>query len=360
MSTDIDYSRLKDDLIIEYAKKRLIIEKKAAASNLSEVQRSMSLQMMKSIYTHLNCLESYENANSLDKALDAIDLAKIYESVDRREQEKTNTKLNYDDFVVLELLRYFKHDFFKWVNSPSCPCGSTDVSTVGVKRPDSANNPDQISIIEIHQCQKCHHQIEFPRINNPVSLLRTRTGRCGEWVNCFLLILTALIGEGKDRIRYVWNNEDHVWCEYYSSGLRRWVHLDPCEGVFDETLLYCDNWGKRMSYVIGFNKNSVVDLSKKYITKDKQIDQSSVADPSKVEKVITYYNVKKADDYLTQSKSIYSERESWKALYTDVFVPRNLERGELRTEEEATVSSDLPKGRQTGSVEWTKARGEDG
>ena len=36
-------------------------------------------------------------------------------------------------------------------------------------------------------------KIEFPRINNPVTLLTTRRGRCGEWVNCFMLILQALI-----------------------------------------------------------------------------------------------------------------------------------------------------------------------
>lgn len=359
MTTEINYSRLKDELITAYTKRKFLAEKKAASSNIRQVQQSMSQPMIKSIHTHLNCLQPYESPAALDKALESIDLGKIYENVDRREKENSNHKLNYDDFVVLELLRYFKNDFFTWVNSPSCPCGSTEVLNKGAKLPNGPN-PDQISIIEVYECKKCHRIVEFPRINNPVSLLRTRSGRCGEWVNCFLLILTALIGEGKDRIRYVWNQEDHVWCEYYSSGLKRWVHLDPCEGVFDEPLLYCENWGKRMSYVIGFNKNSVVDLSKKYIIKDKQINQLDIADPAKVKKAIAFFNVKKAEEYLLRARSVHSENEMWKALYTDVYVPRNRESEELKTTEETTATTDLPKGRQTGSAEWTKARGEDG
>lgn len=357
MSSNIDYSHLKDELIIGYSKRKLSTEKKAAPSNIRETQ--LSFQVISSIHTLSDCLTRYQNPDALDKALDVIDLAKIYENVERREQESTNPLLNYDDFIVLELLRYFKHDFFLWLNSPSCRCGSSEVVQIGLKPPDPANNPDRISIIEIYQCKKCNQYVGFSRINNPAALLDTRKGRCGEWVNCFLLILTALIGEGKDRIRYVWNNEDHVWCEYYSFGLKRWVHLDPCEGVFDEPLLYCENWGKRMSYVIGFNKYSVVDLSRKYITQDRQIKQLDIVDPEKVKKVIDFFNVKKAEGYLAKARLTYPEKELWKLLYTDVFVPRNRELDDLATEE-STPSSGLPKGRQTGSAEWTKARGEDG
>ncbi|KAI5952259.1 PNG1 [Candida jiufengensis] len=351
----IDYKKLKDDLIIAYAKKQL---SQNPQIDFKDIQANANLPLIRSIHSHANCLLPYKNPNSLDIALNTIDLPKIYENVEKREKENQNPNLRYDDFIVLELLHYFKNDFFKWVNSPSCTCGNSEqIEHKGIKKPPP-NNLDQISIIEVYQCLKCKKSIEFPRINNPVSLLNTRKGRCGEWVNCFLLILEALIGEGKDRIRYVLNQEDHVWCEYYSYGLGKWVHLDPCEAVFDEPLLYCNNWGKRMSYVIGFNMNSIVDLSDKYITKVKQIEQKEVVDPKEVKKVIEFYNYKKLHDFCSLLKQENSHRDVMLQVYEQIIVPRNREY--ISSDGKATPSSNIPKGRQTGSSEWTKSRGENG
>jgi hypothetical protein len=38
--------------------------------------------------------------------------------------------------------------------------------------------------------------------------------------------------------RFVLLQADHVWCEYWSEGLGRWVHADPCEAAWDRPLLY--------------------------------------------------------------------------------------------------------------------------
>ena len=102
MTTNIDYGDLKDGLIIEYAKRKLASEKKAVAASIREIEQSVSLPVVKSLHTLSNCLARYDDPNALDKALDAIDLANIYENVERRERESTNPALSYDDFVVLE------------------------------------------------------------------------------------------------------------------------------------------------------------------------------------------------------------------------------------------------------------------
>lgn len=74
----------------------------------------------------------------------------------------------------------------------------------------------------------------FPRYNDPGRLLQTRRGRCGEWANAFALCCRAI---GLDT-RYILDLTDHVWVEYYSQSLARWIHMDPCEAAYDQPLLY--------------------------------------------------------------------------------------------------------------------------
>jgi peptide-N4-(N-acetyl-beta-glucosaminyl)asparagine amidase len=87
---------------------------------------------------------------------------------------------------------------------------------------------DPLSLLSL--CKPCR----FARYNDPSILLQTRRGRCGEWANCFVLCCRAL---GLDA-RYILDFTDHVWAEYYSAQLGRWVHLDPCEAAYDQPLLY--------------------------------------------------------------------------------------------------------------------------
>ncbi|RCK66633.1 Peptide-N(4)-(N-acetyl-beta-glucosaminyl)asparagine amidase [Candida viswanathii] len=359
----IDYKKLADKLITAYAKRKIEYDSKTSLIPQQELRHDSQLPVIGSILSLANCTDKYRDPIALDAVLDSIDLEKIYGNLEKREQENTDPELDYDDLLVRELLHYFKNDFFTWVNKPKCPCGSEDVDSKGARR-GAPGNPDQVSVIEVYQCKSCGQRVEFPRINNPVSLLKSRKGRCGEWVNCFMLILHALIGGGgdTDRIRYVWNQEDHVWCEYYSFGAKRWIHLDPCEAVADEPLLYCNNWGKKMSFVIGFNRHYMIDLSDKYITPEKQIDKATITSEKKVKAVIRYLNSRKQSDYYRQVLLQSTPEDALIQVYQSIIVPRNAETLKKTTSisPETTATNDLPVGRQSGSAEWTKSRGESG
>ncbi|KAK6463564.1 peptide-N(4)-(N-acetyl-beta-glucosaminyl)asparagine amidase [Scheffersomyces coipomensis] len=375
MSVKEDYDNLANKLIQIYTSEYIKLSAKKASSKVH------NFPLLASITQLQDAMSKYRENQGIEVVFEVLDLETIYANVDLKQKEASESKddddkpqLQYDDYLVQELLRYFKHDFFKWVNKPPCEsCSNIDESTIQplgtVVVPDHQVDGNGATRVERYKCLKCNATIEFPRINNPVTLLMTKRGRCGEWVNCFLLILQALLGGDEDRLRYVWNYEDHVWCEYYSYSLKRWIHLDPCEAVFDEPHLYCNNWGKKMSFVLGFNATYMIDLSDKYITKDKQIEKTTIVpNLTYLKDIITKINaIKLVNEYqklsITHRGNKLESKEILLKLYNNTILPLNQELKslhELHQTPTPTTNTTIPQGRQTGSVEWTKQRGEDG
>lgn len=359
MSVENHYKALADRLIAAYTKQLIAAAPVSPPASLRALP-PRDRQFLSHIAQHATVMYRYQVPQDLDRALEVLDLELIYAGAEKREREheavaSVETRA-YEDHVVLELLDVFKNSFFTWVNKPACPmCArEDDVEPTGVSGPPAGANVDETGRVEHYRCNKCRTAIEFARINNPVSLLRTRRGRCGEWVNCFLLCLQALLGADA-QIRYVWNYEDHVWCEYYSVGLRRWVHLDPCEAAFDEPHLYCQNWGKRMSWCIGFGLGYVVDLSDKYITADKQIDRSAMVRPQSVAAFIAFTNGQLLRKYYDTTDG--PEQARLLKVYSDVVLLKNQE---ATAPTPTGTKEGVPQGRQSGSAEWTRSRGEGG
>lgn len=360
MGVELDYKQLANLLLISYTKGVLEVSRKKRSRRLF-INSEADSRIINSVQSLSQNLSRYDDPLSLEAALDTIDLAKIYEGVDKREQSSQNLDFGYEDHVVRETLRYFKDDFFSWVTRPKCPICKRDgenIRPTGSERPP-AINPDEISVIEVYVCTECNQRVEFPRINNPTKLLETKRGRCGEWVNCFMLVLRAVLGS-EVQTRYIWNSEDHVWCEYYSKNLQRWIHLDPCENVFDEPSLYSKNWGKKMSWIIGIGDNYLVDLSEKYVTEtSKAIPKNTVANEQTIAKFLESYNalllLQKWEAVQILEKS---DEEKYLKLYNDILLLQARER--INNKPAPSKSRELPQGRQTGDASWTSSRGEDG
>ncbi|KAG7195701.1 peptide-N4-(N-acetyl-beta- glucosaminyl)asparagine amidase [Scheffersomyces spartinae] len=282
-----------------------------------------------------------------DVVLDSLDLLKVFP--DQHQQESTAAE-DYTETQLRNLLHYFKNDFFLWMNAPECQhCGSKETKCVAhVQEPFEGRWTTETCRVEVYNCP-LGHTTKFPRLNHPLNLLYSKTGRCGEWVNCFLMVAKCVIGGD---FRYIWNVEDHVWCEFYSPHKQRWIHLDPCEAVMDEPLLYSENWGKAMSLVVGSGEDYMVDLSTKYITKNRitkpQIKQKDI------QRCISLLNQTTLLQQLTRHNLQY--------LYVKAIVRKNKElKSQLSTTTQTpAMTTTIPKGRQSGSAEWTKQRGEDG
>ncbi|XP_050794362.1 peptide-N(4)-(N-acetyl-beta-glucosaminyl)asparagine amidase isoform X1 [Gopherus flavomarginatus] len=225
----------------------------------------------KTLQSNFQHVQVYENQSLQKKALASIPVQALKE----RAQEKLaqakkvdgGAHVNEDDFLLLELLQWFKGEFFQWVNNLPCSKCGGQTESKGILSPNDEDLRWNASRVENHHCNQCKFSNRFPRYNNPEKLLETRCGRCGEWANCFTLCCRAIGFEA----RYVWDSTDHVWTEVYSSSQQRWLHCDPCENVCDKPLLYEIGWGKKLSYVIAFSKDEVVDVTWRYSCKHEEI-----------------------------------------------------------------------------------------
>ena len=94
------------------------------------------------------------------------------------------------ELFLVHLLRWFKHDFFRWCNAPPCDrCGAGNCEAMGggVATPEESRWGARR--VEVYKCTGCgNNNVRFPRYNHPGKLLETRRGRCGEWANAFTLV----------------------------------------------------------------------------------------------------------------------------------------------------------------------------
>ena len=331
---------------LEQYKKRIVTNTHTKAHDSQLVSHAKSILQQNGFANELarnsmRLCHVYENAEWHSKVMDTLDIELIYANVDKMNGKEEQ----YTDNLVKELLRYFKNDFFKWTNAP--PCSQChDIDTQQYIRNEGPNHEEsqyQCSGVEVYKCNRCHIETRFPRYNDPIKLLETRQGRCGEWCNVFTLILRSFGLEA----RYVWNKEDHVWCEYYSHFLKGWVHVDSCEASFDEPFIYAVNWNKKMSYCIAFNKDGVCDVSERYILKN-ALPREAISETD-LWTVITFLT--------TQLRNQMSDEEILNLYNRDV---REQIEWIERKPSSTIDDNNAPKGRQSGSVEWKARRGENG
>lgn len=71
--------------------------------------------------------------------------------------------------------------------------------------------------------------------------------------------------------RYVHDHTDHVWTEVYSQSQGRWLHADSCENKMDTPLMYECGWGKKLTYIIAYSKDELVDVTWRYTANQNEV-----------------------------------------------------------------------------------------
>lgn len=301
----------------------------------------------------------YEDRSNQLKALSQVPLedlrAVAQAKYDSSDKPSTALPQNGNDVVkdmlLMELMEWFKTEFFTWMNSPPCPHCNKPTEGTGSGKPTPLEMSMSAMRVEIFTCTSCFHDrrevTRFPRYNNPVVLLNTRKGRCGEWANCFALICRSAGFE----VRHVHDHTDHVWVEVYSSSLNpnRWVHVDPCENSYDNPLLYEVGWGKKLTYIIAVSQDDIQDVTPRYSKDFKKIlPRRKTVSEVWLANTIVKLRKEMQQNLLESRKKELQER--WVVEIVELITPKV--KKDIKDSEKI--------GRESGSLAWRLARQEIG
>jgi peptide-N4-(N-acetyl-beta-glucosaminyl)asparagine amidase len=65
----------------------------------------------------INTALVYDNDGLPDEALEVLPLERLYNTAEERSKDET---WGMQDYLIMELLKWFKQEYFTWVNSPKC------------------------------------------------------------------------------------------------------------------------------------------------------------------------------------------------------------------------------------------------
>nr|KAJ3418013.1 Peptide-N(4)-(N-acetyl-beta- glucosaminyl)asparagine amidase [Polyrhizophydium stewartii] len=106
-------------------------------------------------------VKGYEDFDLQDKAREVIPVDELHAEAHRRQEAEPGS--DFDEHLMRSMLRWFKNDFFKWVDKPPCDsCGGSTVA-MGVGPPLPDERRFGAGSTEIYRCESCSAITRFPR-----------------------------------------------------------------------------------------------------------------------------------------------------------------------------------------------------
>lgn len=360
--------------LILYMKRKLFDNIKNV---LSSTNASLEREILQRLQHGCQQLLLYETPSVVAAARRVIDYRTIITYAD----EYAATHNSSDVCLMHGLMKWFKRDYFKWCDRPSCSnieCGAkpSRMEGAGVVAASVEEQQGWASRTELYQCKDCGTISRYPRYNHPIATLLSQRGRCGEFANAFCLVCRAL---GIDA-RWVLDFTDHVWVEVYLPSMGQYVHADPCERKLDKPLVYEKGWKKKLSYVISFSRCGVEDVTSRYTSNIVDVYSRRGMSSSQFCSLIESYDSQQQQRYANDQSSSHGPLNSDVWNFQELFLcgastapldcdlntllrrktqdRRRLKRFLFRPE--VAASHGESEGRITGDEAWKRSRGEQG
>ena len=329
----------------------LINKKREELEKMKKEQKMIELtqKILKRDFNFLEIIHLFEERLKAYKEVEMQN--KIKEIIPPRPENSTS-----EQYVKI-LLKWFKKQFFTWCNKPKCPgCGENDKNYKLLNYNDKPNEEEKqfwAYRTEKYYCNKCQREVRFARYNRTIKLLETKTGRCSEWSNLFGAILYTC----GFKVRLINNFEDHVWNEFYNEEEKRWIHLDSCEEAYDTPLVYEQGWGRVMTFILGLSDDGLVEVTPRYVKDWKIVNQRrSEKMIIKLQTIMEDINKKMSIGINDEEKKNREERRKNEIESFDKKIKLDLYGDGKNQNDKINDAEKL--GRQSGSLEWRKQRGE--
>ncbi|KAG6418110.1 hypothetical protein SASPL_120309 [Salvia splendens] len=292
-------------------------------------------QVEQRIRPYIHQVLMYEDPQRQEDARKTVPVDRLEEKAAvalAREGNFKPTKDELDHGFLLQLLFWFKQSF-RWVNSPPCDSCNSETMNQGMGTPTNSESHYGASRVELYRFWK----LERGAVGN--GLIASH-------------YIVELLGFPKNLLLnspHILDFTDHVWTECFSPYLGRWMHLDPCEGIYDNPLLYEKGWGKKLNYVIALARDGVYDVTKRYTKKWHEVLSRRVmtTEPA-LASIISDITRERRRSFSSEKLVEHHERDKKEV--------EEMERS-LSLQDDMPIS--LP-GRQSGDKEWRVARSEFG